>query len=172
LVVGGAANAIEFYKDAFGAIEIARHPGPGGTIMHAAIRIGDSLVYLNDEFPEMGSKSPKRLKGTPVGLHLWFEDVDAAFARATGAGATVVMPLMDQFWGDRYGLVEDPFGHRWALATHKEDLTPDEMGRRAEAAMAAMAPPPRRSAPKARKAKPKKAKAPARRGKKPARRRR
>jgi uncharacterized glyoxalase superfamily protein PhnB len=102
--------------------------------MHAAVRIGDSVVMLCDEFPQCGSVGPKALKGTPVTLHLYFEDVDAAFARATQAGATVTLPLQDMFWGDRYGVVQDPFGHQWSLATHVRDMTPDEIAQAARAA--------------------------------------
>jgi PhnB protein len=137
IVVDDAAKAIELYTRAFGAIELMRMPGPGGKIMHAELQIGDSRLYLCDEFPEMGGKSPKTLGGTPVSLFLWSEDVDAAFQRATAAGCTVKMPLADMFWGDRFGIVEDPFGHSWQMATHKEDLTPEEMMRRGEKAMAA-----------------------------------
>jgi len=127
LVCAGAADAIEFYKKAFGAEECARMPGPGGKIIHAAIRIGDSTVMLVDEDPRWGALGPKTLKGTPVTIHLYVEDVDRFAARAAGAGATVVMPVADMFWGDRYGLLEDPFGHRWSVATHVRDVTPEEM---------------------------------------------
>ncbi len=136
LVVRGAAKAIDFYKNAFGAQEIRRMPGPGGAIMFAEIRIGDSRVYLNDEFPNMGAQSPQGLGGTAVAIHLWVENADALFQRATEAGARVIMPLGDQFWGDRYGQLEDPFGHRWAIATHVKDMTPEEMQQAAAAAFA------------------------------------
>lgn len=127
LVCAGAAEAIEFYKNAFGAIEMLRMPGPDGKLMHAMIRIGDSPVMLVDEFPEWGGTSPKALNGTPVTIHLQVPDADAMFQRAVDAGATVKMPLADMFWGDRYGLVIDPFGHSWSIATHIKDMTPEEM---------------------------------------------
>jgi uncharacterized glyoxalase superfamily protein PhnB len=139
LVVNDGARAIEFYKKAFGAEELSRMTGPGGKgVMHAEIRIGNSTLFLGDESPEMGAVSPTTLKGTPVSLHLYVEDVDAAFKRATAAGATVKMPVTDMFWGDRYGKVTDPFGHTWGLATHKEDVSPEEMTRRAKEFMAQM----------------------------------
>jgi PhnB protein len=127
LVVGGAADAIEWYKKAFGAEEIMRMPGPDGKLWHAMIRIGDSTVMLADEFPDFGSVGPKTLKGSPVTLHLSVENVDAQFKRAVDAGATVKMELADMFWGDRYAQVEDPFGHHWSMATHIRDVSPDEM---------------------------------------------
>lgn len=127
LVCDGAADAIAFYQRAFGAEELSRMPGPGGKIMHAMIRIGDSVVMLNDAFPEMGAKGPHALGGTPVTLHLYVTDADAAFARAVAAGATPRMPVAEQFWGDRYGIVVDPFGHQWSVATHVKDLTPEQM---------------------------------------------
>jgi uncharacterized glyoxalase superfamily protein PhnB len=127
LVCAGAADAIEFYKKAFGATEIRRMPGPGGMIMHAEIRIGDSRVMLADAFPDWGSNGPLALKGTPVFIHLYVNDADAAFGQAVDAGAKPVMPLADMFWGDRYGQVEDPFGHRWSIATHKRDLTQEQI---------------------------------------------
>ena len=130
LVCEPCSEAIEFYKRAFGAEEVHRVPAPDGRrIMHAAIRIGRSFVFLVDEFPEFcgGNKSsPKALNGTPVTLHHYVEDCDAAIKRAADAGATVVMPARDMFWGDRYGLVSDPYGHKWAFATHLKDLTPTE----------------------------------------------
>jgi uncharacterized glyoxalase superfamily protein PhnB len=127
LVCAGAAEAIEFYKRAFGAVEIARLPGPQGKLMHAMIRIGDSVVMLVDEFPEMGGLSPKSLKGSPVTIHLYVVNVDAIVERAVKAGAKITMPVADQFWGDRYGKLEDPFGHHWSVATHVRDVSPDEM---------------------------------------------
>ena len=127
LIVAGAADAIEFYKKAFGAVEAARLPGPDGKIMHAMIRINGSPVMLVDEMPQWGALGPKALKGSPVTIHLYVEDADAFFKRAVGAGAKVTMPLADQFWGDRYGKVEDPFGHQWSIATHLRDVNPDEM---------------------------------------------
>jgi PhnB protein len=145
IVVRGAAEAIEFYKKAFGAKELNRMPGPDGKLLHAEIRIGDSIVMLNDEFPQMGATSPLSLNGRSSSLMIYTRDVDALFNQAIAAGAKVSMPLSDMFWGDRYGRVADPFGHDWQLATHKEDLTPKEMAKRAQAAMSA--PPPGQSAP-------------------------
>jgi len=127
LVCDGAAAAIEFYKKAFGATEVSRMPGPDGRIMHAQVRIGDSVLMLVDEWPDMGVVGPNKLKGTSVTLHLYVTDVDAAFAKAVAAGAKVKMPLADMFWGDRYGQLQDPFGHMWSLATHQRDLTPEEI---------------------------------------------
>lgn len=123
----GASDAIAFYKKAFNAQELARLPGPNGKVMHAAIRIGDSVVMLMDDFPEWGSLGPKALKGSPVTLHLYVTDVDASMKQAEAAGATVAMPVADMFWGDRYGQVIDPFGHRWSIATHKFDYSPEEI---------------------------------------------
>jgi len=127
LICGGAADAIEFYKKAFNAVETSRMPGPNGKIMHASIRIGDSTVMLVDESPEFGMPGPKPLKGTPVIVHLYVEDADAFAARAAEAGAKITMPVTEMFWGDRYGQLEDPFGHRWSVATHVKDVTPEEM---------------------------------------------
>jgi PhnB protein len=127
LICAGAADAIDFYKKAFNAIELTRLPGPGGKLMHGSIRIGDSTVMLSDEFPEMGGLGPKSLKGSPVTIHLYVEDVDTFAARAVAAGAKVTMPVADMFWGDRYGQLEDPFGHRWSVGTHVRDVTPDEI---------------------------------------------
>ena len=128
LVVRGAAEAIEFYKKAFGAKEIRRAPGPDGkSIMHAELQLGDSRIFLNDEFPQMGALSPLALKGSPVTIHLWFEDVDSAFQKAVQAGARVAMPLADQFWGDRYGILESPSGHRWSLSTPKKKASESEL---------------------------------------------
>ena len=135
LVCADASAAIDFYRRAFGAEETARLPGPGGRLMHAAVRIGDSTLMLADEMPEWGSLGPKALKGSPVVIHLYVADVDAAVAKAVAAGAKVTMPVADMFWGDRYGQLEDPFGHRWSVATHTRDVTPDEM----KQAMAQMA---------------------------------
>ena len=129
LVVAGAAKAIEFYKKAFGAEEQGRLPGPDGRLMHAAITIAGSPVMLVDEMPEWGALGPKALKGSPVTIHLYVEDADAFVERAVKAGATVTMPLADQFWGDRYGKIEDPFGHHWSVATHVRDVSPEEMKR-------------------------------------------
>ena len=133
LVVAGAAEAIDFYKKALGAEEIMRFPAPDGTIMHAELRIGDSVIMLGEEMPEQGGRSPKSYGGTPVSFFVYQENVDAAWTRAVDAGAKPIMPLADQFWGDRSGCVEDPFGHQWWLAQHIEDLTPEEMQKRAEA---------------------------------------
>src|SRR6266850_3256141 len=127
LICAGAAEAIEFYKNAFGAIEISRMPGPDGKVMHASIRIGDSVLMLNDEMPEWGSFGAKHFKGSPVTIHLYVENADAVFEQAVGAGAKVTMPLADMFWGDRYGKVEDPFGHHWSIGTHVRDVSPEEM---------------------------------------------
>ena len=127
LVCANAAEAIEFYKNAFHAEEICRIPGPDGRLIHATVRIGDSTVMLVDEFPAWGSNSPKTLKGTPVTLHLAVEEVDSFAANAIRAGAKVVMPLEDTFWGDRYGILEDPSGHQWSVATHIRDVSPDEL---------------------------------------------
>ena len=115
LVCAGADDAITFYKSAFGAVEVSRVPGPDGKLIHAMVRIGDSPVMLVDEFPEWGAVGPKTLNGSPVTIHLYVENVDAAFERAIAAGARVKMPLEDMFWGDRYGVIEDPFGHLWSI---------------------------------------------------------
>ena len=135
LTIAGAAAAIEFYQQAFGAEEIVRMPGPGGKLMHAEIKIGDSFLMLTDEFPEFkemgGTLGPKARGGSSVTITLYVPDVDAVVARAVKAGAKLTMPVSDQFWGDRYGQLEDPFGHRWAVATHKEELTGDEIRERA-----------------------------------------
>jgi PhnB protein len=139
LTVRDANGAIEFYKKAFGAQVLNVAPGPGGKVLHAAIKIGDSIVMLNDEFPEFGGQlGPSATAGSPIALHIYLDNVDAAFERAVSAGATVKMPLMDQFWGDRYGVVTDPFGHRWSLATHTRDMSPEEMQREQEKAFAKM----------------------------------
>jgi PhnB protein len=127
LVCAGAANAIDFYKKAFNAVEQARLPGPDGKLMHAAVRIGDSTLMLVDENPRYGMLGPKTLKGSPVTIHLYVNDVDATVAQAVSAGAKITTPVADMFWGDRYGQLEDPFGHRWSVATHTRDLSPEEM---------------------------------------------
>jgi len=137
IIVRGAANAIEFYKKAFGAKELSRMEGPGGKIMHAEIKIGDSIVMLGDEMPEMGATSPETVGGTSASLMIYTKDVDALFNQAVAAGGKVTMPVADQFWGDRYGRVKDPFGHDWQLATRKENLSAKEMARRGAAAMSA-----------------------------------
>jgi PhnB protein len=126
LICAGAAKAIDFYKQAFGAEETARLPGPDGRLMHAAVRIGDSTVMLVDEMPEWGALGPKSLKGSPVTIHLIVEDVDAFVARAVKAGARVTMPVEDAFWGDRYGKLEDPFGHSWSVATPVREVSMEE----------------------------------------------
>lgn len=138
LVVRNAAQAIEFYKKAFNAEVIGCMPGPDGEkIMHAELRIGDSPVMLCEEFPEMGSLSPESRGGTSVSLHVYVVNADETYQQAVDAGATVVMPLADMFWGDRYGIVSDPFGHHWAVATHIQDLTFEEITAAGAAAMAA-----------------------------------
>jgi PhnB protein len=138
LTIDGAADAIEFYKRAFGAKERSRMPMPDGKIAHAELDIGDSIVMLNDPFPDAQVKSPKELGGTTVSLFLYVEDVDSVVQDAIDAGATVTMAVEDQFWGDRFGTVRDPFGHHWGIATHKEDLTPEEIAERGRQAMASM----------------------------------
>ena len=127
LVCRGAADAIAFYAKAFGAVELARLPVPDGRLMHALIKIGDSPLMLVDEFPEQGCQGPQALKGSPVTLHLYVTDVDATVARAVEAGARITMPIADMFWGDRYGRLEDPFGHQWSVATHMRDVSPEEI---------------------------------------------
>jgi len=134
LICAGAADAIEFYKKAFNAVEIGRMASPQGKLLHGLIRIGDSKVMLVDEFPDWGSFGPKSLKGSPVTLHLYVEDVDAFVAHAAAAGAKITMPLQDMFWGDRYCKLEDPFGHQWSIATHVRDVSPDEMRQAAQKA--------------------------------------
>jgi PhnB protein len=138
LAVENATQAIEFYKRAFGAKERMRMPGPGGIIAHAELEIGDSVLMLSDPFPQSTVKPPKELGGTTVGVFLYVEDVDEVVQQAIDAGATVTMPVEDQFWGDRFGTVSDPFGHTWMIATHKEDLTQEEMMKRGQEAMASM----------------------------------
>jgi PhnB protein len=127
LVCANAADAIEFYKKAFNAVEVSRLPGSGGKIMHAMIRINGAAVMLVDEAPEWNMLGPKALKGTPVTIHLYVDDADALVARAVKAGAKVTMPVADMFWGDRYGVLEDPFGHHWSVGTHVRDVTQKEM---------------------------------------------
>jgi len=133
LILSGASEAIAFYKKALGASEAMRMDDPNGKIHHAEISIGDSRIMLADEHPELQALSPKTMGGSPVSLHLYVEDVDAAVERAVAAGAKLVRPVADQFYGDRVGGIEDPFGYRWFIATHKEDLTMDEIRRRAAA---------------------------------------
>lgn len=132
LVCAGASDAIAFYKKAFNATEELRIPGPNGRLMHACIRIGDSQVMLVDEMPEWGALGPKSLKGSPVTIHLYVENVDAFVAQAVSAGATIKMPIADMFWGDRYGQIEDPFGHRWSVATHVRDVSLEELQKAAQ----------------------------------------
>ena len=133
LIVDGAAKAIDFYKHAFGAIERFRIGSPGGRVGHAELTIGGSLIMLADEHPEMGAVAPPTVGGTPVGLHLYVEDVDAVAAKALAAGATLKRPVENQFYGDRLGSIVDPFGHLWHISTHVEDVSPEEIGRRAAA---------------------------------------
>jgi PhnB protein len=140
LTVRNADKALEFYKNALGAEVLGAARMPDGRIMHAALRVGDSMLMLNEEMPEYGGLSPQSLNGTGVTIHIYTDNVDEAFNRAVSAGAQVKMPLMDQFWGDRYGLVQDPFGHKWSLATHVKDLSPEEMQRAQDEAMAKMPP--------------------------------
>ncbi|HKQ58864.1 MAG TPA: VOC family protein [Candidatus Eisenbacteria bacterium] len=140
LTVKNAAQALEFYKRAFGAKETSRFPGPNGMIMHASMTIGDSCFFLNDEIPAPGgTKSPSVLGGTPVVLNLYVTDCDKIYNQAIAAGAKASMPLADQFWGDRYGQVTDPFGHIWAIATRKEDLSTEELQERGKQFMSSMA---------------------------------
>jgi uncharacterized glyoxalase superfamily protein PhnB len=136
LICKGAAKAIDFYTKAFGATEIYRMPMPDGTtLMHAMIQIGNSFIMLADEFPDYGCFGPSHYNGTGVVIHLYVNDTDAFFNKAVKAGATSLMPPTDMFWGDRYGKLKDPFGHEWSIATHIEDLSPDEMAKRGAAAM-------------------------------------
>jgi PhnB protein len=138
LTVRNAERAIEFYKQAFGAQARGVAKGPDGKVMHAELKIGDSVIMLSDEYPEFGSLSPQSVGGSPMGLHIYIENVDAAFDRAVKAGAQVEMPVMDQFWGDRYGKLKDPFGHKWSIATHVKDVSADEMKRSMDDAMSKM----------------------------------
>jgi PhnB protein len=137
LIIDGAADAIAYYTKAFGATELFRIPAPGGKIGHAEIKIGDSPIMLADEFPEMGYKSPKTLGGSPISIMIYVDDVDTVFERAIAAGGAAQRPVKDQFYGDRSGTLEDPFGHVWHVATHKEDVSAEEMERRAKAHTAA-----------------------------------
>jgi PhnB protein len=138
LTIRDAAKAIEFYKAAFGAQERGVMKAPDGKVMHAELKIGDSIVMLSDEFPDFGSISPQALGGSASGLHIYLDNVDAAFDRAVKAGAQVEMPVMDQFWGDRFGSLKDPFGHKWSIATHVKDMSPEEMNQSMKDAMAKM----------------------------------
>jgi PhnB protein len=135
LSVDGAAQAIDFYTQVLGATERFRIPAPGGKVGHAELQIGDSVIMLADEFPEMGIVSPKKIGGTPVTLGVYVEDVDKTFETAVKAGAKELRAVEDQFYGDRSGQFEDPFGHRWSVSTHIEDVPPEEMGKRAAEAM-------------------------------------
>jgi PhnB protein len=140
LIVNGADKAIEFYKKAFGATQTApAHHTPDGKVMHAELKIGDSTLMLADEFPSMGAKGAQTLGGSPVVLNVYMDNIDKVFNQAVAAGATVTMPLANQFWGDRYGQIKDPFGHSWALGQHIEDVAPAEMERRANEAFSQMA---------------------------------
>ncbi len=138
LIVTDSARAIDFYKRAFGAEELLRVDGPDGKVAHAELKIGSSIIMLSDEMPGY-SRSPQSLGGTAVNIYLYVKDVDQVFNQAVAAGAKIAMPLSDMFWGDRYGQVTDPFGHSWSLATHKEDVHPEELRKRAKAAMAKVA---------------------------------
>jgi PhnB protein len=138
LAVDDAAQAIEYYKNAFGAKELGRMEAPGGAIGHAELEIGDSRVMLSDPFPQSSTKPPKELGGTSASVFMYVEDVDAVVKQAVNAGARVLMEVEDQFWGDRFGTIEDPFGHSWSIATHVEDLTPEEIAARGREAMAEM----------------------------------
>jgi PhnB protein len=133
LICRGAAKAIDFYKQAFGAMELFRLDGPGDAVGHAEIKIGDSPIMLADEFPDMGARSPESYGGSPVSIMLYVDDVDRIVERAVAGGANLVRPVQDQFYGDRNGTLTDPFGHTWTIATHKEDVSPEEMKRRSEA---------------------------------------
>jgi PhnB protein len=138
LTVDDAARAIDYYVSAFGAKELGRMEAPGGKIGHAELEVGDSRIMLSDSFPQASTRPPKELGGTSVSVFMYVEDVDAVVKQAVEAGATITMEVADQFWGDRYGAITDPFGHVWSIATHVEDVPPDEMAERAKAAMAAM----------------------------------
>lgn len=138
LAIRDAAQAIEFYKRAFGAKEKGRMPGPDGKVMHADVMIGDSHIMVGEENVSMGNPSPLSLNGSPISLYVYVKDADKVFNQAVKEGATVTMPVMDQFWGDRAGMVTDPYGHKWWLATHKQDLSPKEMKKAAEEFFASM----------------------------------
>jgi PhnB protein len=139
LSVREAAKAVEFYQRAFNAEVRGVHYTPDGKVMSAELKIGDSVLVVHDEFPGMGAPSPQTVGGTPVTIHLYVEDVDNVFNQAVAAGAQVIMPVMDCFWGDRYGQLSDPFGHRWSVATHKQTVAPEEIERRSQEVFAKMA---------------------------------
>jgi PhnB protein len=139
LAVDNATEAIEFYKKAFGATEKLRMDGPGGTIAHAELEIGNSILMLSDPFPQSDVRPPKEIGGTTVNIFMYVDDVDAAVQQAVDAGATITMPVDNQFWGDRFGTITDPYGHSWGLATHVEDVSPEEMEKRGQEFMAQMA---------------------------------
>lgn len=130
LIVRDAARALDFYKQAFGAVELLRMAHPTGKIGHAEIKIGDSIIMMADEFPDHDIRSPESFGGSPVSLLLYVKDVDTAFPQAIAAGGTVIKPIADQFYGDRSGMLKDPFGHTWSISTHKEDLTPEQVQQR------------------------------------------
>lgn len=138
LIVKNGDEAIEFYKKGFGVQEQGRMKGPDGRVAHAELKLGDSVFMLSDEYPEMDCHSPKTIGGSPVSMYVYVDDVDSFFDKAISAGAKVLDPIKDQFWGDRHGRLEDPFGHLWSIATHKKDLSEDEMKKAAEAAFSQM----------------------------------
>jgi PhnB protein len=138
LAVDDASAAIEFYKRAFGATERSIMPGPDGKVAHAEVQIGDSIVMTSDQYPQSTAKPPKEIGGTTASIFMYVEDVDSVVQDAVDAGATISMPIEDMFWGDRFGQITDPFGHIWQIATHVEDVPPEEIAKRAEAAMASM----------------------------------
>lgn len=139
LAVDDASAAIDFYQRAFGAKERVRMAGPGGSVMHAELEVGDSLVMLSDPFPQASTRPPKELGGTSVNIFMYVDDIDAVYKQAVASGATSLMEPDDMFWGDRFGSVQDPFGHSWTIATHIEDVSPEEMEKRSTEFMAAMA---------------------------------
>ncbi|HKQ20692.1 MAG TPA: VOC family protein [Nitrososphaeraceae archaeon] len=138
LIVKNGDEAIEFYKNGFGVEERSRMKGPDGRVAHAELKLGDSVFMLSDEYPEMKCLSPKTIGGSPVSMYVYVDDVDSIFNKAISAGAKVLDPVKDQFWGDRHGRLEDPFGHLWSIATHKKDLSEEEMKKAAEAAFSQM----------------------------------
>ena len=138
LICKDAAKAMDWYKKAFGAVEKTRHAGPDGKLMHGSFVVGNSMVMIADEFPDFKCLGPQSIGGTPVTLHLYVEDVDSVYKRAITAGAKETMPVQDQFWGDRYGQLVDPFGHSWSVATHKKDMSDAELAKAGKEAMASM----------------------------------